>query len=129
MMETLIVEKTEYTPQIEMDASKHLIDIKGDSFPENTYDFYKPVLNWIEAYFSTVADAKTVMNMEINYFNSSSSQLFFDLFDILEAAVEKGATIDINWIYVTKNESSMEAGEDFKEEFESLKINLVQKQI
>lgn len=126
-METLFLEKTEYTPTIEMDASKQLIDIRGDSFPENTYDFYKPVINWLKEYFKDARSDTTTVNMEINYFNSSSSQLFFDFFDILDEAANKGTKLEVNWIYTAKNESAHEAGEDFSEEFESFKINMVEK--
>ena len=64
--------------------------------------------------------------MEIIYFNSSSSKLFFDLFDLLEENNDENG-IEINWIYDEENESALEAGEDFIEDFENLKINLVQK--
>ena len=126
-MNTLTIKKTEYTPDIVMDADKQLISIVGDSFPENTYDFYKPVIKWMEAYFSLSLKSLTTITMEINYFNSSSSQLFFDFFDILEAAVRDGQKIEVNWVYTPKNESALEAGEDFAEEFESITINMVKK--
>lgn len=126
-MERLFIEKTEYTPTIEMDGSKQLIDIRGDSFPENTYDFYKPVISWLEEYFKDARSDVTTVNMEINYFNSSSSQLFFDFFDILEEAANMGTKLEVNWIYNIKNESSHEAGEDFLEEFTSFKINMIEK--
>jgi len=35
--------------------------------------------------------------------------------------------IEINWLYDEDNDSSMEAGEDFIEDFEDLTINLVSK--
>ena len=124
-MENLNIEATEYTPKIILDMQSDLIDIRGDSFPENTFDFYKPVTKWIEEYFSQ-GDKITTINIEINYFNSSSSQLFFDIFDIFEDAVENNS-LDINWIYDSKNESAQEAGEDFLEEFETLRINLIEK--
>ena len=126
-MNALTIAKTEYTPEIKMDADTNFISIIGDSFPENTYDFYKPVMNWMEEYFSLALDNPTTINMEINYFNSSSSQLFFDFFDLLEAAVNDGKNIEVNWVYTPKNESAHEAGEDFSEEFESIKINMVKK--
>jgi len=125
-MEALRISATEYSPEVELDAEKGIFDIRGDSFPENTYDFYKPVVKWIEAYFENCSKPTTV-NMEINYFNSSSSQLFFDLFDLFDEASQNGCTIVINWIYSSKNASAKEAGEDFLEEFESFTINLIEK--
>lgn len=124
-METLRINATEYSPEIVLDAENGILEIRGDSFPENTYDFYKPVLKWMEAYFENCSKPTTV-NMEINYFNSSSSQLFFDLFDLFDEAAQRGCPIEINWIYSSKNASAKEAGEDFLEEFESFTINLVE---
>jgi len=122
-MENLNIEATEYTPKILLDAKQNLIDIKGDSFPENTFDFYKPVVRWLKQYFEE-GNKKTTVNIDINYFNSSSSQLFFDIFDIFEEALKNQNSLEINWIYSSKNESAQEAGEDFVDEFENLNISL-----
>ena len=124
-MENLKLEATKYTPEInlEMDGT---ISLVGKSYPENTFEFYAPVMEWLENYFKSSPDHKTVVNMEIIYFNSSSSKLFFDFFDLLDEA-KKNNTIVINWIYDEENESAQEAGEDFIEDFEDLKINLVTK--
>jgi hypothetical protein len=64
--------------------------------------------------------------MEIIYFNSSSSKLFFDLFDLLEENMDK-SKIAVNWIYDKENESALETGEEFIEDFEDLQINLQEK--
>jgi hypothetical protein len=124
-MENLKLEATKYTPEISLDVNG-TISLVGKSYPENTFEFYSPMMAWIETYFEGHAADKTVVNMEIIYFNSSSSKLFFDFFDLLE---ENNAnnTIEINWIYDKENESAKEAGEDFIEDFESLTINLIEK--
>jgi len=123
-MENLIIEETKYTPKIELNGDGNF-SIKGKSFPENTFEFYKPVMEWLKNYFENPAD-KTTLDMEIIYFNSSSSKLFFDLFDLFEENKNK-TDIEINWIYDEENESAEEAGEDFIEDFEDLKINLAPK--
>jgi len=127
-MQNLVIEETKYTPKIVLDAQNGVIDIRGKSYPENTFEFYKPVMEWLETYFDGHAKEKTVVNMEIVYFNSSSSKLFFDLFDLLDEAKER-CEIEINWIYDPENESAQEAGEDFIEDFEDLKINLTEKPV
>jgi len=124
-MENLKIEATKYTPQIELDANGTL-SIVGKSYPENTFEFYAPVMSWLEEYFENNAQEKTVINFEIIYFNSSSSKLFFDLFDLIEEQSEDN-DIQINWIYDADNESALEAGEDFIEDFKALTINLVEK--
>lgn len=124
-MENLKLEATKYTPEILLESSG-VISMVGKSYPENTFEFYAPVMEWVEAYFDGNAADKTVVNMEILYFNSSSSKLFFDFFDLLEEA-SANHTIEINWIYDEENESALEAGQDFIDDFEALKINLVSK--
>ena len=125
-MENLYIPATKYTPEINLDADKGLIEIKGKSYPENTFEFYAPVIKWIEEYLKCCVKDKITVNMEIIYFNSSSSKLFFDLFDLLDEVKDR-YDITINWIYDEENESAEEAGEDFIEDFENLKINLVKK--
>ena len=125
-MEKLIIEETKYTPKIDMDAKTGTVNIAGKSYPENTFEFYEPVMRWFEEYFDGNAKENTVVNLEIIYFNSSSSKLFFDLFDLLEEN-NQDHRIQINWIYDEENESAQEAGEDFIEDFKTLKINLVKK--
>ncbi len=124
-MKNLKLEATKYTPEISLETSG-IISFVGKSYPENTFEFYSPVMKWIEAYFDGNAAERTVVNMEILYFNSSSSKLFFDFFDLLEEASVNNV-IEINWIYDEENESALEAGQDFLDDFEALKINLVKK--
>jgi hypothetical protein len=126
-METLTIEATKYTPMINLDPQKGIFEFKGKSYPENTFDFYSPVIDWIEKYFIADRSAPTRVNMDIIYFNSSSSKLFFDFFDILDEARKNGCAIEVNWYYDKENESSLEAGEDFKEDFEDLTFNLIEK--
>ena len=124
-MEKLVIEETKYTPRIELDPAG-VISLTGKSYPENTFEFYTPMMEWVKEYFETNPAEVTTVNMEITYFNSSSSKLFFDFFDMLEEYSQEH-TIKINWIYDEENESAEEAGEDFIEDFEDLNIELVAK--
>ena len=125
-MENLTLEGTKYTPDIKLDADAGIISMVGKSYPENTFEFYQPVMDWMEEYFAKETKDKTTINMEIIYFNSSSSKLFFDFFDVLDEA-KGNHNLEINWIYDKENESALEAGEDFIDDFEDLIINLVEK--
>ncbi|MDA7816851.1 DUF1987 domain-containing protein [Sulfurimonas sp.] len=124
-MENLRLEATKYTPEINLNIDG-TVSLVGKSYPENTFEFYAPMMDWLEKYFGDESGRKVVVNMEIIYFNSSSSKLFFDFFDLLEENSSENS-IEINWIYDEENESAEEAGEDFIEDFEELNIKLVQK--
>lgn len=125
-MENMFFEATKYTPEITLDKESGLISLKGKSYPENTFDFYEPIIAWIKWYLASPKEGVKIV-FDISYFNSSSSKLFFDIFDILEEGVEQGSSISIEWIYDADNESAQEAGEDFKDDFETLDFVLVEK--
>ncbi|QTA91513.1 DUF1987 domain-containing protein [Desulfonema magnum] len=127
-MENLKIGATKYTPEISFDCEKNILDIIGESYPENIAEFYAPVFKWLEQYIEQLKnDQNVTINMELIYFNSSSSKVLLDFLDILEQAVKNGKHIAVNWIYEEEDEDTLEFGEEFQEDFEILDINLVQK--
>jgi len=126
-MENLIIKATKYTPEINLDASTNILSIVGKSYPENTFEFYKPVMIWVEKFLEIKYEKEIVFNIELEYLNSSSLKAYFDLFDCIELAHEKGQNLAINWIYDEDNDIAEETGEDFIADFESLSIKLIVK--
>ncbi len=126
-MENLIIKATKYTPEINLDASTNILSIVGKSYPENTFEFYKPVMIWVEKFLEIKYEKEIVFNIELEYLNSSSLKAYFDLFDCIELAHEKGQNLVINWIYDEDNDIAEETGEDFIADFESLSIKLIVK--
>lgn len=124
-MENLQIEKTNYTPKFDFDAKKGILSISGRSYPENTFELYKPVNEWIENYLKENNNEKTIVNLELTYLNSSSLKSYFDMFDMFEDAVENGQNIEINWIYESDDDIIEETGEDFISDFLELNIKLV----
>lgn len=124
-MENLTIEETEYTPFVELNK-EGVLNFKGKSYSENTFKFYKPIIGWINEYFDSIVAETTTINMELIYFNSSSSRVLFDIFNIFEKNIGK-SKISINWIYDKEDESSMEDGEGLQSSFKNLDIKLVSK--
>ena len=83
--------------------------LKGRSIPENSIEFYKPLINWTENY-SASTPSKTVLNVQLEYFNTSSSKCLLDIFKKLER-IDNPVTI--NWYYEEDDEDMLEAGEDY----------------
>ncbi|MCP4347286.1 MAG: DUF1987 domain-containing protein [Desulfobacterales bacterium] len=127
-MNNLKIEPTKYTPEIFFDCENNALKIKGKSYPEDTAVFYAPVFSWLQEYFDREETQNVTVNMELIYFNSSSSKILLDFFDILEAATSEGKNITVNWYYEEDDEDALEFGEEFQEDFESLTFNLVQKE-
>ncbi|OQX27925.1 MAG: hypothetical protein BWK80_02745 [Desulfobacteraceae bacterium IS3] len=127
-MENLKLEATKDTPEINFDAQQHLIEVRGKSYPENTAEFYSPIFVWMEKYLSQLKDEQVTVNIDIIYFNSSSSKVLLDFFETFENAAGAGRNITVNWFYEEGDEDSLEFGQEFQEDFEALNFNVVQKE-
>lgn len=112
-METITIESTAKTPSILFDAAKGLLEIKGRSIPENSVEFYRPMMEWLEKYTGSPSP-KTNVNIQLEYFNTSSSKCILDIFKKLEDIHKKGNEIVINWFYEEDDEDMQEAGEDYQ---------------
>lgn len=120
------VQATTSSPRIEFDPESKTFEIAGESYPENCWAFYSPMFEWLESYFENLAGEQMEINMEILYFNSSSSKTFMDFFEMLDDQAEQGRNIVVNWRYHEENESAMECGEEFMEDVSNIKFNLVE---
>lgn len=112
-MEILNIEGTPKTPTITLNPSTGVLEIKGRSIPENSIEFYRPVVEWIERYASSPA-ANTEFNVRLEYFNTASSKCILDVFKKLEAVKHSNANVEINWFYEEDDEDMLEAGEDYE---------------
>jgi len=120
------VQATKSSPHIDFDPETCILEIRGESYPENCSNFYSPVFDWLERFLSNARNERVELNMEILYFNSSSSKTFMDLFDMLDSEAAKGRNIVVNWRYHEENETAMECGEEFMEDVRNLRFNLVE---
>lgn len=111
-MDPIIIEGTPKTPSIKFDAKDGVFEIKGRSIPENSVEFYKPLNEWLDQYMQTPLD-KTVVNIRLEYFNTSSSKCILDVFKRLEAIHRSKHDVEINWFYEEDDEDMLEAGEDY----------------
>ena len=109
-MNTLSLEGTEDTPKIVLDKDNGIFEISGRSLPEDSAEFFQPVLDWLDSY-SQSASSETVFNFKLEYFNTASSKLILDILSKLE---EIDGTI-IHWYFHEDDEDMEEAGEEFSE--------------
>ncbi|WP_066627593.1 DUF1987 domain-containing protein [Labilibacter marinus] len=112
-METIVREGTPKTPYVRFDGEKGVIEIKGRSIPENSIEFYKPLIDWLEEYDGAGKD-ETAVNVQLEYFNTSSSKCILDIFKKLELLFKKGHKVEVNWYYEEDDEDMFEAGEDYQ---------------
>lgn len=112
-MEAISIEGTPKTPTVNFDTEKGFLEIKGRSIPENSIEFYKPIVDLLERY-ATKPQPTTNVNIQLEYFNTSSSKCILDVFKKLEGINKNGSKVMINWYYEEDDEDMLEAGEDYQ---------------
>lgn len=112
-MDSILFDGTPKTPTVNFDSEKGLLLLKGRSIPENSIEFYKPLVDWLHGY-SSAPQPKTVCEIQLEYFNTSSSKCLLDLFKKMEGMSKDGNEIVINWYYEEDDEDMLEAGEDYQ---------------
>lgn len=112
-MESLFLENTAKTPQVNFNGETGILEIKGRSIPENSIEFYKPLVDWLENYI-TLGKSPLKVTIQLEYFNTSSSKCILDVFKKLEAIHKSGKEVNISWYYEEDDEDMLEAGEDYE---------------
>jgi hypothetical protein len=109
-MERINLEGGIKVPKLQCDAQTGVILIEGVSVPENTVDFYHPVVFWMQEYVKNPQEM-TVFNLRLEYFNTSTSVILLNMFRVLSPLGPKKLTI--NWFFEEDDIEMEEAGEDY----------------
>ncbi len=126
-MDRLDIEGSRYTPAISCDPHGGHVAIRGYSYPENAAGFYQPLLTWIDAYLRQDPALELGLDVELVYFNSSSSKILLDLFDLLDDRAAAGHPVWVRWHYDEDNESARECGQEFQQGIRRLPFALASK--
>ncbi len=112
-MESLNIEGSAKTPTIKFEPTTGKLLIRGRSIPENSIEFYKPLVDKLEEYAGS-PQSSTNVDIQLEYFNTSSSKCILDVFKKLEAINAGSSEVVINWHYEEDDEDMLEAGEDYQ---------------
>jgi hypothetical protein len=124
-MQNLFLEETKHTPLIELNVETKTLNFKGNSYPEDTFEFYKPILAWLEEFAKDLnSDDTVIVSFELNYMNSSSFKVLYNICDLLLKSSSAGASLKVSWIYDEENDVIEEIGEDLTDDFDDLNIEL-----
>lgn len=103
------------TPAVKTNAAVGTLEMRGDSYPENSFEFFAPIVKWVREYLD---EHQTPLKMELHllYLNTSSVRAMMDIFDMLEDAHGEGREVSVSWYYDAENERIAELAEEFKED-------------
>ena len=100
------------TPTVILDKINNHFEISGNSYPEDTFEYYQPIMQWVNQYIEN-PNPKTDFIFKLVYFNSSSYKPIFDILVKLEAIKQKGFQASVCWHYKKEDIDMKQAGEEF----------------
>ena len=108
-MEDLIISGTTKTPDVAFLVLDKKLTLTGRSIPENSIQFYEPLLNWANDFCSSKPEHIEV-HVKLEYFNTSSSKCLMDLLKRIEHCE---CQAEVYWYFEEEDEDMQEAGEDY----------------
>lgn len=113
MLKALKISPSEETPEVCFDAQNETFILRGRSYPEDSHEFYSPLLEWFENYSNEPCD-QTNLEIELDYFNSGSVKKVFNLMYLIEDLMESGNDAKVTWKYKKGDELSLQKGLEFQ---------------
>ncbi len=111
-MEAKRIQGTDESPEIILDKTTNEFRFVGKSMPEDVKEFYNPVLDWVEEYAKNPND-ETVVEFNMEYFNSASSKQILDILERFSRIVNIGKAVKVKWHFLEDDEDMEEAGESY----------------
>ncbi|MEX2443954.1 MAG: DUF1987 domain-containing protein [Alkalispirochaeta sp.] len=116
-MQPLRIEKSKSTPSVDLDAETGVLAIGGESYPEDSHQFFAPLVEWLDT-FLTDRSVDVTFRVDLAYMNTSSTKYMIDILDRLEAAHDAGRNVAVEWFYDEDNDREIDTIEELKEDFE-----------
>ncbi len=114
IMEKFILPEGETYPGIIFDPESKTFRIWGRSSPEDTFEFYEPVVKWLEDYFAK--DPKDItFEFALTYYNTSTSKIVMHILQMLDALYSRTGSVKVIWYYLPGDEDMLMNGEDYSE--------------
>ena len=114
-MNALNISGSQSTPSIVADWDQGRLTMQGDSYPENSFEFFYQVIDWIERYLKE-SEVPFHLELRLVYMNTSSVKAMMDIFDLLEDAHGRGRQVSVNWYYDPRNERVIDLADEFRED-------------
>ena len=113
-MEIIRIEKTNNTPSIFIDEANLLCRIEGSSYPEDAYEVYQHVIDWLNR-VGKDNNSELVVEFDYDFLNSISHKKVWQILHELKQFYKGGRPVKVIWYYNESDEDIMEAGEDLAE--------------
>ena len=115
-MDKLKIKGTENTPDINFDISTGEFWIEGNSFFNNSGEFFIDIIKWVNSQKVKPA-TKIKLHVSLEYFDSSSKK---GVVELIKTLIEwcKKTQLEIFWHYNTDDQDALDIGKEFSKFFE-----------
>jgi hypothetical protein len=113
-MESIYLEPTAITPEIDFNFNSGILKLKGRSIPENPSDFYVRILDWMKEYYKSPAGLSEIW-FEMEYINSGSSRFILEILRNIKKYQEEGKKTIVKWYYEEEDEAILGLGEYYRD--------------
>jgi hypothetical protein len=116
----------EINPTIYLNHLESKFSITGESRPENPLKYYESTFKWFNEYFNYInilndvegskKEVRKTLKIDLDYFNSTSAKVLFDLFVLLKKVGEEKFKVhfEIAWYYHAEDIDLLEAGKEME---------------
>ena len=122
-MNNIYIARTAESPEVDFDFTCHILNMGGESYPENASEFFRPILITLETYLKLISNCDVIFNFQLTYFNSASTKMLYNIFELLnESANSNDNRITLNWYHDEEDDTILEFGMDVQEDFQGLNV-------
>lgn len=103
---------TYFIPNVNFNAQTGVCLLEGESYHENTWEFYNALMNWLNRYMQEVR-GELQFSFRLTYFNTSSSKCLLDIMRLLKDYQNQGGQVTTYWYYPADDVDNLAEAEDF----------------
>lgn len=117
VQEIIKLTPTRDTPEVEFDALKGLLRLKGRCYPSDAKNFFEPLVSWLKDYVEAPKSVHTTVHIDLEYFNTTSGKIILNLFEMLKQLHKSGHLVSVKW-YDWESDEDKDDDYSFLDEFE-----------
>lgn len=111
-MKNLVIQEERHTPKVVLDPDSKNFEVSGKSFPEDSRQFYKQVIDWLEEY-RKAKPSQVDFKFNLFYLSSSSIISIKQILLKLKEIEKEGAKVCVLWHYDSDDDDIRKTGEDY----------------
>lgn len=118
-MKRLSIEPTLSSPEVILDPDNGVLEISGESRPEDGSKTFEPIIKWFDEFNKELIeihspdDKKSFsLKFDLEYFNTVSAKFILDICKKIGRIRSDGFNFSINWYYQDGDEDMLATGEE-----------------